>query len=74
MTAAKRMAHKIWNLNWNVYQRLKPWLLVIVSFIALASLLQFGWKFIIQLTIIVWILSLAFYDYLITEVAEKKED
>lgn len=58
----KDMAHKIWKLNWNVYQRLKPFLLVVVSLITLMSLLQFGGRFIIQIAIVIWALSFALYE------------
>lgn len=60
----KDMIRKIGKLNWNVYQRLKPLLLIVVSFLALMSLFQFGWKFIIQILVITWALILATYEFL----------
>jgi len=60
----KRIAHKIWNLNWNVYQRLKPLLLVISTTIALLTLLAFEWKYVIHIGILGWVLCLAYHDFL----------
>lgn len=62
--AAKRTARKIWHLNWNAYQRLKPFLLILLSMMALMTLVTFDWKFVIQIIILLWVLCLALYEFL----------
>lgn len=61
----KKLIYKIWHLNWNVYQRLKPFLLILLSLMALMTLVTFDWKFVIQIVILLWVLCLAFYDFLL---------
>lgn len=60
-----KIVHKIWHLNWNTYQRLKPFLLILLGIMTLITLMPFGLKFVIQIVIVLWILCLAFYDFLL---------
>lgn len=59
-----KIAKRFWSLNWKIYQSLKPLMLIISSIISLTVLSSFGLKVIIPVIVLLWILVLAFYDYL----------